>query len=88
MSVPSGASDALCLADPAFGLCADAAIEQVGFEFVEPGKHLGVDVQHQGQRHERIIRVQGHRGCALSAHIQEALCQEKPSPDRRHTRMS
>jgi hypothetical protein len=32
---------------PAFVLCAGAAVGQVGFEFVEPGEHLGVDVQHR-----------------------------------------
>ncbi|SFB63121.1 hypothetical protein SAMN05216266_13327 [Amycolatopsis marina] len=35
-----GHVDALDLADPTFGPGANTAVEQVGFEFVEPEKHL------------------------------------------------
>ena len=42
-----GHVDAFHLAGPASGLCAGAASGEVGFEFVEPGEHLGIDVRHR-----------------------------------------
>lgn len=42
-----GHVDTFDLAGPALGLGAGAAVEQVGFEFVEPYEHLRVDVQHR-----------------------------------------
>ena len=39
--------DALDLTDPAFGLGLCPGLQEVGFEFGEPGEHLGVDVEHR-----------------------------------------
>lgn len=42
-----GHVDALDFAGPILCFGAGTAFDQVGFEFVEPGAHCGVDVQHQ-----------------------------------------
>ncbi|MBB4906110.1 hypothetical protein [Actinophytocola algeriensis] len=48
-----GHVDAFDLAGPALG--AGAAVDEVGFEFVEPGGHLGVDVQHRAADLPRVL---------------------------------
>ncbi|OEU86855.1 hypothetical protein DB35_24945 [Streptomyces abyssalis] len=57
-----GEVDTFDLADPAFGLGPCATFQKIGFQLIQPGEHLGIDVQHRAA--DASVLVLASEDCA------------------------